>query len=265
MSIPLHEIECFVLDMDGTIYLGENVIPGAHDLLNLFEQKGIRYCFFTNNSSRSPEDYKAKLERLGLGSSPTIITSGDVTADYLKKTFGERPNAYVVGTQPLISQFTNAGISCQDTAKPDCVVIGFDTTYDFSKATRAVDLLREDVPFIATNVDAVCPLENNKVLPDCASICAMLTYATGRKPKFIGKPFAETAAYIQSATNLPAEKIAVVGDRLYTDMQLALENGMCAVGVLSGEMTREDIESSASKPHYLFDSVADLYDLLMTR
>lgn len=262
MSVPIHEIECFVLDMDGTIYLGDRVIPGAHDLLNLFEQKGINYCFFTNNSSRSPEDYKAKLKRLGLSSHPTIFTSGDVTADYLLKTYGPNPNVYVVGTKPLIAQFTQAGVNCEDTVKPDCVVVGFDTTFCFSKATRAVELLRDGVPFIATNVDAVCPLENNKVLPDCASICAMLTYATGRKPKFIGKPFAETAAYIQSATKLPAEKIAVIGDRLYTDMQLALENGMCAVGVLSGEMTKEDIAGSDSKPHYLFDSVAQLYELL---
>jgi len=265
MNIPIHEIECFVLDMDGTIYLGESVIPGAHDLLNYFEQKGIKYCFFTNNSSRSPEDYKAKLRRLGFGSHPTVITSGDVTADYLLKQYGPSPRIYVVGTEPLIQQFTQAGINCADTSKPDCVVVGFDTTFDFSKASRAVDLLREGVPFIATNVDAVCPLEDNKVLPDCASICAMLTYATGRKPKFIGKPFAETAAYIQNATKLSAEKIAVIGDRLYTDMQLALENGMCAVGVLSGEMTKEDIANSDSKLHYLFDSVAGLYERLNSK
>jgi len=265
MNTPIHEIECFVLDMDGTIYLGERVIPGAHDLLNYFDQNGIKYCFFTNNSSRSPEDYKAKLTRLGFGSHPTVMTSGDVTADYLLKTYGPAPRAYVVGTEPLITHLTQAGINCEETPQPDCVVVGFDTTYDFKKATRAVDLLRDGIPFIATNVDAVCPLEDNKVLPDCASICAMLTYATGRKPKFIGKPFAETAAYIQDATKLPAEKIAVIGDRLYTDMQLALENGMCAVGVLSGEMTQEDIDNSDAKPHYLFNSVADLYELLKSR
>ncbi len=265
MSIPIQDIEYFVLDMDGTIYLGERVIPGARDLLNYFEQKGIHYCFFTNNSSRSPKDYIAKLERLGFCSHPTVITSGDVTADYLLKHYGPNPRAYVVGTEPLVEQLTQAGIRCENTFKPDCVVVGFDTTFDFSKATRAVELLREGIPFIATNVDAVCPLEDNKVLPDCASICAMLTYATGCKPKFIGKPFAETAAYIQRSTKLPAKKIAVIGDRLYTDMQLALENGMCAVGVLSGEMTREDIQNSDSKPHYLFDSVAGLYELLIRK
>ena len=260
--MTIKDIECYVLDMDGTIYLGEQVIPGAKELLSFFDENGIRYCFFTNNSSKSPEDYKSKLKRLGLSERPAIITSGDVTADYLLRTFGPCPRVYAVGTDALISHLTAAGIVCEDVGTPDCLVVGFDTSFDFAKATRAVDLLREGIPFIATNVDAVCPLEGGKVLPDCASICAMLTYATGRQPKFIGKPYAETAEFIERAVKLPAGKIAVIGDRLYTDIELALQNGMCAIGVLSGEMTREDIEQNAGKPHYLFDSVADLYRLL---
>lgn len=259
-NMTIDKIECYVLDMDGTIYLGEQVIPGAKELLALFDEKGIRYCFFTNNSSKSPEDYERKLKRLGLCTHPTVITSGDVTADYLHKTLGSAPLVYAVGTPALIAQLTRAGIRCEETA--DCVLVGFDTTFDFTKATRAVTLLRQGAAFIATNVDAVCPLEGGKVLPDCASICAMLTHATGRQPTFIGKPFAPTAAYIQDATKLPAEKLAVIGDRLYTDMQLALENGMCAIGVLSGEMTISDIDRSEFKPHYLFNSVAELYELL---
>ncbi len=260
--MTIQDIECYVLDMDGTIYLGDQVIPGAKELLSFFDEKGIRYCFFTNNSSRSPEDYIAKLKRLGLCEQPVVYTSGDVTADYLIKNFGPHPRAYVVGTQALLNQLSAVGIDCGETPSPSCVVVGFDTSFEFSKATRAVELLREGIPFIAANVDAVCPLEGGKVLPDCASICAMLTHATGRHPKFVGKPFAETAEYIERAVNLPAGKIAVIGDRLYTDMQLALENGMCAIGVLSGEMTRQDIKSSAKKPHYLFDSVADLCGFL---
>lgn len=259
MTVRIQDIECFVFDMDGTLYLGERVIPGAHELLAWLDETGTKYCFFTNNSSKSPLDYKAKLQRLEFTSHPHIITSGDVAASYLLHTYGPHLRAFVVGTPPLIDQLTAAGIDCGDTDKPDCVLVGFDTTYNFAKASRAVDLIRNGVPFLATNIDAVCPLEDNKVLPDCASICAMLTHATGVKPKFLGKPFAETARYIQQAAGVPAEKTAVVGDRLYTDMQLALENGMCALGVLSGEMTREDIDKSPSKPHYLFQSVMDIY------
>ncbi len=262
MTLPIRNIECFVFDMDGTLYLGERVIPGARELLALLDDRGIQYCFFTNNSSKSPQDYKLKLKRLGFSSNSHIITSGDVAASYLLKTYGPHPCAFVVGTPPLIEQLTAAGIDCQDTTRPDCVLVGFDTTYCFTKASRAVELLRDGVPFLATNIDAVCPLEDNKVLPDCSSICAMLTHATGVKPKYLGKPFAETARFIQQITNIPSEKTAVVGDRLYTDMQLALENGMCALGVLSGEMTREDIEQSPLRPHYLFDSVMDIFRIL---
>ncbi len=260
--MTIQDIECYVLDMDGTIYLGDQVIPGAKELLSFFDEKEIRYCFFTNNSSKSPEEYKTKLKRLGLSERPDVFTSGDVTANYLIKTFGPHPRVFVVGTQALVTHLSAAGIHCGETESPDCVVVGFDTSFDFFKAARAVNLLRDGIPFIATNVDAVCPLEGGKVVPDCASICAMLTHATGRQPKFIGKPFAETTQYIERAVNLPAGKIAVIGDRLYTDMQLALENGMCAIGVLSGEMTQADIDQTDKKPHYLFNSVADLYRLL---
>ncbi len=162
----------------------------------------------------------------------------------------------------MVSQFYAAGIRCTDTERPDCLVVGFDTTFSYAKADRATALLRQGVPFLATNIDAVCPLEDGAVLPDCASICAMLTHATGVQAKFIGKPFAETAAYIARVAGIPAERTAVVGDRLYTDMRLALDNGMCAVGVLSGEMTREDIAREAAALHYLFPSVMELYEEL---
>ncbi|MGI5849595.1 MAG: HAD-IIA family hydrolase [Christensenellales bacterium] len=259
--IPLNQIQCFILDMDGTIYLGGQVILGAHELLGLFEKRNIPYYFFTNNSSKSPEDYLYKLEELDFGkfSRDKLITSGDVTALYILNTFGKNAKAYVVGTESLIKQLTLKGIDCSDSKHPDCVVVGFDTTYTFDKAKRAVDLLRHGVPFLATNIDAVCPLEGGQVLPDCASICAMLTHATGKHPKYLGKPFVETAAYIKKATGVPPNKTAIIGDRLYTDMRLALDNGMCAIGVLSGEMTQRDIDHSDSPLHYVFNSVLDLF------
>ena len=262
--ILLHDVECFILDMDGTIYLEDRVLDGAYDLINYFDTHKIPYYFFTNNSSKSPDDYIKKLACLNFGKydRSRIITSGDVAADYLKKTFGRTPKAYVVGTQPLIDQLTELGIVCTADERPDCVLIAFDTTYNYAKACRAVELLREDLPFLATNIDSVCPLDNGNVLPDCASICAMLTVATGKYPKYLGKPFAETAHFIQRSTNIPANKTAVIGDRLYTDMHLALDNGMIAVAVLSGEMTQQDIDASDVKPHFTFGGVNDLLDKL---
>jgi HAD superfamily hydrolase (TIGR01450 family) len=258
----LDSLKCYVLDMDGTIYLGNRVIAGAFELLALLRERRIPYYFFTNNSSKSPEDYIEKLRKLGFGeyTRADIITSADVTADYISKRFGCGASAYIVGTPSLVAQMSTAGIRCTDTEVPDCVVVGFDTTFDYAKADRATMLLRQGVPFLATNIDAVCPLEDGAVLPDCASICAMLTHATGKQPKFLGKPFAETAEYIMRYTGVPAAHTAVIGDRLYTDMRLALDNGMCAIGVLSGEMTKEDIEQSGSALQYLFPSAMDLYE-----
>lgn len=263
--VSLQQIKCFVFDMDGTIYLSSRVIPGAKALLEMFDERGIPYFFFTNNSSRSPKAYIEKLDRLGFSSykREKIITSGDVTTDYIKKTFGQNPSVYLVGTPSLHEHFESSGIKCVTDEKPDCLVVGFDTTYNFEKASRAVDLLRDDVPFLATNIDAVCPLDGGDVLPDCASMCAMLTHATGRKPKFLGKPSFETAQFIKNKAGVNFDEIAVVGDRLYTDMHLAIDNGMCAIGVLSGEMTLEDIEKSEQKPNFVFESVADLHKKLL--
>ena len=262
--LPLTDIQCFILDMDGTIYLGSRVLSGAKDFLKLLDERNTPYYFFTNNSSKSPELYIDKLEKLGFGkyNADRVITSGDVTRDYILKTYGAGAKAYVVGTNALKLQFQTSGIDCVESGTPDCVVAGFDTTYNFEKAAIAVDMLREGVPFLATNVDAVCPLDKGKVLPDCASICAMLTHASGAVPKYLGKPFVQTATYIQKITGVPLEKTAIIGDRLYTDMHLAMDNGMCSIGVLSGEMTRKDIEQSDMKPDYVFNCVSGVYDSL---
>jgi HAD superfamily hydrolase (TIGR01450 family) len=248
--------------MDGTIYLGERTLSGAKELLKLLDERNIPYYFFTNNSSNSADNYIKKLKRLGFGdySRSRLITSVDVTSEYIIHTYGKKAKAYVVGTPFLLEQLSSAGIECITTGKPDCLVVGFDTTLIYEKANHAVELIREGVPFLAVNMDAVCPLDDGKVLVDCGSICAMLTHATGIKPKFFGKPFAETAEYIHNVTKIPPGRTAVVGDRLYTDMRFAADNGMCAVGLLSGEMTRDDIEKSDIRLDYLFENALELYN-----
>ncbi len=263
--ISLRDIECFILDMDGTIYLSERLLPGAKELLALLGERKIPYYFFTNNSSKSADDYIDKLQKLGLGnySRRSLITSSDVIAEYIINTYGKHAKSYVVGTPEFLEQLGKEGIDCISEGMPDCLVVGFDTTLTYEKANHAVELIREGVPFLAANMDAVCPLDGGKVLVDCGSICAMLTHATGVKPKFFGKPFAETAEYIRKITNIPLSKTAIVGDRLYTDMRFADDNGMCAIGLLSGEMTREDIEKSDINIDYLFENALGLYNELI--
>lgn len=265
-NIPaLHEINCFVLDMDGTINLGDTVIPGAHAFVGFLKENGISFYFFTNNSSRSPQVYVERLHMLGFTdvTREQVMTSGDVMIHVLKE-HKPHPQIFLSGTPALCEQFENAGIRLLE---PDCptadfAVLGFDTTFSFQKADTLCRLAAAGVPFYATNIDRVCPLAGGAFLPDCGSMAAMIEHATGIAPVFVGKPSVLTAAYILAHTHTPAEKTAVVGDRLYTDILTGIDGGLISIAVLSGEISREDIEKSEVQPDYIFDSVADIHTAL---
>lgn len=257
----LSEIECFVLDMDGTINLGDTPIPGAHELIRLLSGQGIPYYFFTNNSSRSPLAYVDRLHRLGFAQvgREQIMTSGDVMIEYLKR-HAKEPRIYLAGTPALEEQFTQAGIrllgpGCTDA---DFAVLGFDTTFDYGKADTLCRLVAAGVPFLATNMDRVCPLEDGAFLPDCGSMAALIEHATGTAPLFVGKPARETAQYILARARTDPSRTAIVGDRLYTDIQTAVNGGLVGVAVLSGEIGWEDIEAGSVRPDYVLNSVADI-------
>ena len=261
----LNDIECYVLDMDGTINLGWDLIDGAADFIGILREKGIKFYFFTNNSSKSPLDYVDKLTRLGFEgmTRENIMTSGDVMIHYLK-TACDDPKVYLAGTPELEKQFREEGIELlpDDTETADFVVQGFDTTYEYRKMEAVCRLVSEGVPFLATNIDRVCPIEGGKSIPDCGSMCKMVTHATGVEPKFVGKPFAETVDFILDKTGTAPERTAMVGDRLYTDIMTAVNGGICGICVLSGEVTYEEIVNSDVKPDYILDSVKDIYNEL---
>ncbi|MEG0382299.1 MAG: HAD-IIA family hydrolase [Christensenella sp.] len=257
----LNEIECFVLDMDGTINLGEQLIKGAKEYIECMQQKGISFYFFTNNSSKAPIDYVKKLERLGFTgmTRENIMTSGDVMIHYLK-THGAK-NIYLAGTKELEAQFREAGFTLlgEDAEAADFAVLGFDTSFAYEKANTLCRLVAAGVPFTATNIDRVCPMEGGRFLPDCASIAKMITHATGVQPKFVGKPFIETVDYILAKTGSAKDKTAIVGDRLYTDVKTAVVGGIVGIAVLSGEISYKDILEGDVAPDYILDSVYDIY------
>ncbi len=261
MPTPIRDLECFVFDMDGTINLGETLIPGALELIHALLERNTKFFFFTNNSSKAPEDYVKKLERLGFSGMTRshIMTSGDVMLHYLKTHFPS-PKVFLAGTPALETQFMRAGIQLlpADTQAADAAVLGFDTTFDFQKADTICRLVSSGVPFLATNIDRVCPLEGGAFLPDCGSMSAMIEHATGIAPKFVGKPFAETVSFILDAAGTPPEKTAIVGDRLYTDIATAVNGGITGIAVLSGEISQQDIDASEIVPDYTFDSVAGI-------
>ncbi len=262
----LRNIDCFVFDMDGTLYLGDSVLPGAHELIDLLEKRGIQYYYFTNNSSRSPREYTKRLENLGFvpPSTDKIMTSGHVMIHYIKSHYSD-PGVFLCGTPALQEQFKGANITLlpYDAKKADAVVIGFDTTMDYIKADNACRLISGGADFLATNIDRVCPLDNGRYMLDCGSMCKMIEHATGVQPKFTGKPFAETVDYILNKAGSERSRTALVGDRLYTDIMTAVNGDLVSIAVLSGEVTLDELKQSNVKIDYILDSVKDIYDSLL--
>lgn len=186
-SKALKDIELFVLDMDGTVYLGDNLIPGSLDFINdVANMPDKDYVFFTNNASKVPKIYVEKLKKMGLEvSEDKIITAGDVCAKYLKINY---PNAKVLlnATPLLENDWRDKGINLVSN-NPDVCVQSFDTTLTYEKLNKICYYVRNGAPFIATHMDINCPTEDD-FMPDCGAMCALITSSTGVKPKYLGKP-----------------------------------------------------------------------------
>lgn len=256
----LRRLQHFLLDLDGTIYLGGNIIPGAAEFIQFLRDSGRRFLFFTNNSSKNARDYAKKLSAMGIAAAPEdVLSSGEATARYL---MGETPyrRVFAVGTPSFENELRDAGIAVTD-SKPEAVVIGFDNTLTYAKLERACLLLREGLTYFATNPDKVCPTEYGYI-PDCGSIAALLREATGRSPEFIGKPNPTMIRMGMLKIGATADSTAMVGDRLYTDMQMAYNAGTASILVLSGETKRVDLDTAERRPNYVFESVSDLREVL---
>ncbi len=262
----LQRLKLFLLDMDGTIYLDETLFDGVTEFLDYVRSIGGRYLFLTNNSSKSVEKYVEKLARLGIRSTEEdFLTSTNATVLYLKERGYRR--IYALGTESFRDQLQSEGLPVTDRREEgiDCLCMGFDTSLTFQKLEDACILLGQNVDYIATNPDLVCPTWYGYV-PDCGSVSQMLFNATGRRPRFIGKP-EPTMAYLamEKAGFLP-EQTALIGDRLYTDIACGVRAGITSVFVLSGEGTLSDLEKSKEKPSLVYENIRAFYnDLKQSR
>lgn len=253
----------FLLDMDGTIYLDNDLFPGTKPFLSWVRESGGQYLFLTNNSSRSAAAYIEKLGRLGISAEAgDFLTSVDALIADLQ-TGPPRRLCYAFGTESFRSQLREAGIAVTDRREEgiDCLLIGFDTELTFQKLEDACILLNRGVDFIATNPDWVCPTWYGSV-PDCGSVCEMLFRATGRRPRVIGKPQRAMVDLALRRTGVPTEEALVVGDRLYTDIACGVNAGVDTAFVLSGEGTLADLEASDVRPTWIFDDIAALHRAL---
>ena len=252
----LSGIDLFVLDMDGTFYLGDIILEGSLDFLKKVEESGKNFIFFTNNSSKSPVNYINKLANMNCHIERNqIMTSGDVTIEFLNRNRAGQ-TVYLVGTPALEESFREAGVPLVND-NPDVVVIGFDTTLTYEKLERACTFIRNGAEFLATHLDINCPTEDG-FIPDCGAMCALISLSTGKEPKYLGKPFKETMEMVLAKTGFEKEKVAFVGDRIYTDVATGVKNGANGILVLSGETKLEDIEKSEVKPDAVFASIGEM-------
>ena len=263
----LREITHVALDMDGTIYKGGTLFPCTLPFLARMRELGIGYTFLTNNPSKSSRDYLAHLGKMGVSAtSDQLYTSTQATIDCLRRRFQEVKRIFALGTASMLSQFRDAGfeLTADDPGDtPDAVVVGFDMTLAYARACRAAWWIQQGKPFIATNPDLVCPTDQPTVLVDCGSICAMLEKATGRAPDIVlGKPDPAMLSGIIERHGLRPAQIAMVGDRIYTDILMAHRAQAFGVLVLTGEATPEDVKRAELPPHLVVPSLAEFGALL---
>lgn len=264
-AVELKHKKLFLLDMDGTLYLGNQLFPGTKSLLKRIRAQGGRYLFLSNNSSQNTEAYVKKCRRLGIAAErEDFLTSLDASIVFLKKQGYQKKKIYAFGTESFREELLRAGFSVTTELEDDISLLlsGFDTELTFQKLSNSARLLTKGVEWIATNPDWVCPTEWGFV-PDCGSVSEMLTRATGRKPKFIGKPEPELALLAMEKFGAQKSETILVGDRIYTDIACGVNAGIDTAFVLSGEGRMEDIERFRILPDAVFRDVGEMAERMM--
>lgn len=263
----LGKIRHVALDMDGTIYSGRTLFPYTPAALEKFEMCNIGYTYLTNNSSLSIEAYLEKLHRLGLKAGrDQIYSSSLATIEYLQDHHPKAKRIFVLGTESLRGEFEQARYTVireKDSLEPELVVVGFDTTLTYERLCKAAWWIQQGKPFIATHPDRVCPTDDPTVLVDCGSVCAALIVATGMQPHVVlGKPDPCMLKGILKRYSLRAEELAMVGDRLYTDMAMAVSTGVIGILVLSGETKPKDISLDKRDKLVVVNHILEFAELL---
>jgi NagD protein len=246
----------YVIDMDGVIYLGNELIPGAKQFIDRLMKGNHRFLFLTNSSNLTPVDLTQKLSKMGIEVSEYhFFTSAMATADFLNH---QLPNgrAFIIGGEGLREALLAVGYTITDD-KPDYVIVGTTRTYDYDRMERAVSLVRAGARLIGTNPDVTGPSDHG-IIPACGALVAPIQLVTGAHPYFVGKPNPLMMRTALRRLRAHSGDTFMVGDRMDTDVIAGTEAGMRTILVLSGVTKREDIDTYAFRPHYVFATAGDI-------
>jgi HAD superfamily hydrolase (TIGR01450 family) len=267
MNRRLEKIRHVALDMDGTIYKGGTLFETTDPFLRLMRELGIGYTFLTNNPSKSVNDYLAHLRKFGIpATEDQLYTSAQATIEYLRDKWPAVRRLFMLGTPSMCEQFQAAGfvlLADSPSEVPDAVVVGFDSTLIYPRLCRAAWWISQGKPYFATNPDRICPTDQPTMLVDCGSICASLEAATGHPPAAVmGKPDPSMIRGILHRHSLAPENLAMVGDRLYTDIMMAHHAGVLGVLVLTGEATAAEAKTFSPAPDLVVPTIAEFGEQL---
>jgi arabinose operon protein AraL len=251
----------YIFDLDGTIYLGERLIPGAKETIERLKSLSKKIVYLSNKPLQTRRDYAAKLTFLGIPTEPTeVINSSMVMAQWLRKR-APGANIYVIGEGPLIEEMTDAGFRiCENPREIQYVIASFDRTFDYRKLNIALQAIRRGAHFVATNPDRTCPVEGGEI-PDCAAMIGAVEGATGKKVEtVVGKPSDIMIQVAVEHMGLRPQDCLLVGDRLETDMVMGKKACMATALVLSGVTSKEALNISGIQPDFVWPSVAEIIE-----
>ncbi|MFX1388553.1 MAG: HAD-IIA family hydrolase [Promethearchaeota archaeon] len=250
--------QVYFFDLDGTIYLGNRLFNGVHDLIEVLRDQNKKFFFLSNNSSKSTEDYIKKLKNFNLDiTRSNLILSQHPTIDYLKRKNYQK--IFLLGTKSLKEEFEKEGFILTE-KNPEILILAFDQELSYDRLVKASYFLqKEDFPYIATHLDNRCPTEKGYI-PDAGGIAALLYKATERMPRVFGKPNKEMLLFKLNELKISPKDAVMFGDRLYTDIKMGIEADVTTCCVLSGEITLETIEISEYKPDFIINGIWELLD-----
>ncbi len=258
----IHPVAGYLLDLDGTVYLGKRLVVGAAETVATLRSRGRAVVFLTNKPLYSRLDYAKKLTGLGIRAmEDDVINSSHVLARYLaNRAPGAR--VYAIGEPPLLNELEAAGLSlCDDPDRIEYVIAAFDRTFDYRKLNIAFQAIRKGAHFVATNPDRTCPVEGGEI-PDTAGVIAALEATTGKKvEEILGKPSPHIVQVALDRLGASAKDCAMVGDRLETDIAMGRSSGLITIMTMTGITTRAALSNSTLQPDFVIESLAELPDL----